>query len=101
MNLLFESDGGDEDDVEEAAVSIPVISKMDGDGMRTVTMQLNKQASAIAELQQRSNKQYEDLAKQIAMIQTLLMNSTITRSEFKQESFKVESSKRAGKKGSN
>lgn len=89
MNLLFETADGD--DVDDVEAPLQVADNMnEGESFKSIAQQLARQNDAIASLQDRSNQQFADLKKQIDKIQTLLMNSTITRSEFKTESFKVE-----------
>jgi len=89
MNLLFESTDGDEEDDVEAPLAVSSDMK-DGDSMKMLSQQLNRQNDAIMALSDRTQKQFAELQQNIKTIQTLLMNSTITRSEFKSESFKVE-----------
>lgn len=89
MNLLFEEGDDDVDDVEQP----PAVIKDDvsgSEGLQVLSQQLARQNDAILTLSERTQRQFSEVQHNIKNIQTLLMNSTITRSEFKSESFKVE-----------
>jgi len=84
----------DDDDDEESSIPLAKGS----DALTAIQLQLKAHGDALTAAQKRNEAQFADLAKQIEMVQRLLMNSTITRSEFKQESFKVSNGRNPAKK---